>query len=391
MGIHGLSKLIADKAPEAIKENEIKNYFGRKVAIDASMSLYQFMIAVTGRAGGGEGMMQGLTDESGETTSHLQGMFNRTIKMIQYGIKPIYVFDGKPPTFKGEELSRRAKKREEAEESMKEAVEAGDLEAQEKFSKRTVRVSKKQNEEAKRLLKLMGVPIIEAPCEAEAQCARMAAAGLVWATGSEDMDSLTLGTPIMLRHLTFSEARKMPIKEIHLDKVLDGLKFTMDQFIDLCILLGCDYCDTIRGVGPVRALELIKQYGSIDEILKHLDTTKYPVPENFNYEAVRGYFKEPEHLDTKTIELKWDQPDEEGIVEFLVKEKSFNEERVRNAIAKLKKSKSTSVQGRLTSFFGEPTVVKRKVEEKVDPKKKGKTGKNSSPASKSKSPMGKKR
>lgn len=130
-----------------------------------------------------------------------------------------------------------------------------------KFAKRSVRVTKEHNEDCKKLLRLMGVPIIEAPCEAEAQCAAMVRAGKVlhgalcasvtlpqvYATGTEDMDALTLGTPILIRHLTFSEARKIPIKEIYLDKVLAGLGFTMDQFIDLCILLGCDYCDTIKG------------------------------------------------------------------------------------------------------------------------------------------------
>ena len=70
MGIKDLSKLIADAAPFAIKENEIKNYFGRKVAIDASMSLYQFLIAV--RSDGAQ-----LTNADGETTSHLMGTFYR--------------------------------------------------------------------------------------------------------------------------------------------------------------------------------------------------------------------------------------------------------------------------------------------------------------------------
>jgi len=87
---------------------------------------------------------------------------------------------------------------------------------------------------------------------------------VVFATGTEDMDSLTFGTPILLRHLTYSEARKQPIKEIHLTKVLEELKLNMDEFIDLCILLGCDYCDSIRGIGPVRALELIRQHKTIE-------------------------------------------------------------------------------------------------------------------------------
>jgi len=369
---------IADNAPSAIKEEEIKNFFGRKIAIDASMSLYQFLIAVRPD----QNSMVGLTDDSGETTSHLVGMFQRTVRLVNNGIKPVFVFDGKPPQLKSGELAKRTKKREEAEESKKDAVESGDQEAMAKFAKRTVRVTQKHNDDCKKLLRLMGIPIVEAPTEAEAQCSVMAKAGLVYATGSEDMDSLTFETPVLLRHLTFSEARKMPIKEIHLAKVLQELNFTMDQFIDLCILLGCDYCDSIRGIGPVRALDLMKKHGSLEEVIKNLDTTKYPLPESFDYKSVRLLFKEPDVTDPNTLDLKWTDPDEEGLLEFLVKEKGFNEDRVKNGIAKLKKSRGTSVQGRITSFFGEPTLNKRKREEeeadsKSSKKNKGKADKKS--------------
>jgi len=285
---------------------------------------------------------------------------------------------------KSDELAKRREKREEAEEGKKEATEAGDTETVAKMAKRTVKVTKQHNEEAKKLLRLMGIPVVDAPCEAEAQCAAMAAAGVVYGTGSEDMDSLTLGTPILIRHLTFSEARKMPIKEIYLKQALDEMKFTMDQFIDLCILLGCDYCDSIRGIGPVRAFELMKKHGSLEEVIKNLDTKKYTVPENFEYVAVRKLFQQPEVTDPAKLELKWTDPDEEGLIQFLVKEKGFADDRVRNGVAKLKKSRGTSVQDRLTSYFGNPTVVKRKKEdEKVDPKsKKGKGGKPSKMAKK---------
>merc|ERR1712038_594131 len=122
MGIQGLSKLIGDEAPNAIKEGEIKNYFSRKVAIDASMSLYQFLIAVR-QDGGAQ-----LTNESGETTSHLMGMFYRTIRMVDNGIKPVYVFDGKPPQMKAGELEKRKEKREEAENALAKAKEEGNME-----------------------------------------------------------------------------------------------------------------------------------------------------------------------------------------------------------------------------------------------------------------------
>lgn len=355
MGIKSLSQVLGDEAPDSMKEYTMKNFEGRRIAIDASMSMYQFLIAVRPGPDGGT-----LTNDVGETTSHLQGMFYRTIKMLSNGIKPVFVFDGKPPTLKTGELAKRAARKREAESGLEEAKETGGAEEALKFAKRSVRVTKEHNEECKKLLRLMGVPVVEAPCEAEATCAALAKAGKVYATATEDMDALTLGTPILIRHLTFSEARKIPIKEISLPRVLEGLKLTEDQFIDMCILLGCDYCESIKGIGPKKSFELIQKYKCIEEILKHLDSKKYVVPESFPYEAVRYLFKNPEVVDTTTVEFKWGDPDEEGLKQFLVEEKGFNEKRVADSIEKLKKSKTTTVQSRLTTFFGNPTTIKRK-------------------------------
>jgi flap endonuclease-1 len=173
MGITNLAKLIGDCAANAIKENEMKNYFGtfflffyfillkfikilkgRKIAIDASMCIYQFLIAV--RQDG-----NALTNENGETTSHLMGMFYRTIRLMDNGIKPLYVFDGKPPTLKGGELQKRKERRAEAEENLEKATEAGDAESVEKFSRRLVKVTTEHADDCRKLLKLMGVPYVD--------------------------------------------------------------------------------------------------------------------------------------------------------------------------------------------------------------------------------------
>ncbi|CRL04575.1 CLUMA_CG017644, isoform A [Clunio marinus] len=361
MGIQGLSKLIADCAPFAIKETEIKNYFSRKIAIDASMCLYQFLIAV--RAEGAQ-----LTSASGEPTSHLMGTFYRTIRLLENGIKPVYVFDGKPPDLKGGELTKRAERREEAQKALDKATEAGDQAEIEKFNRRLVKVTKEHNNEAKELLTLMGVPYIEAASEAEAQCAAMVKAGKVYGVATEDMDALTFGSTVLLRHMTFSEARKMPVQEIHIDKVLKGLELSQEEFIDLCILLGCDYCDTIRGIGPKKAFEFITKHRSIEEILKNIDRKKYQVPEDWNYEKARQLFKTPEVLDSAEIDLKWKEPDEEGLVNFLCGDRQFSEERIRSGAKKIMKSLKTATQGRLDSFFkvlpSTSPAPKRKTEEK---------------------------
>lgn len=168
-------------------------------------------------------------NESGETTSHLMGMFYRTLRIVDNGIKPLYVFDGAPPKLKSGELAKRFQRKNEATEAHEEAKETGTAEEVEKFSRRTVRVTREHNDECKRLLTLMGVPYIVAPTEAEAQCAVLAKAGKVYAAASEDMDTLCFDSPILLRHLTFSEQRKEPIQEFHLDRVLAGLGMEQDQ------------------------------------------------------------------------------------------------------------------------------------------------------------------
>ncbi|XP_062916203.1 flap endonuclease 1 [Mobula hypostoma] len=372
MGIQGLAKLIGDVAPAAVKEQQMKSYFGRKVAIDASMSIYQFLIAV--RQDGNV-----LQSEDGETTSHLMGMFYRTIRIIENGIKPVYVFDGKPPQLKAGELSKRSERRAEAEKQLANAQETGDTENIERFNKRLVKVTQQHNDECKRLLRLMGVPYIEAPCEAEASCAALVKAGKVYAVATEDMDALTFGTSILLRHMTASEAKKLPIQEFHLNKVLQEAGLTQEQFVDLCILLGSDYCESIRGIGPKRAIDLIRQHKSIEEIVKHIDTSKYTLPEDWMYKEARQLFLEPEVVQAESVELKWTEPDEEQLVAFMCGEKQFSEDRIRSGAKKLQKSRQGSTQGRLDDFFkvtGTLTSGKRK-----EPEPKGSAKKKSKSAS----------
>ena len=371
MGILGLSKLLCDKAPSAVKENEIKNYFGRKVAIDASMAVYQFLIAI--RQDGNQ-----LTNDDGEVTSHLAGLFYRTIRLLDNGIKPVFVFDGKPPQMKSGELAKRAERREEAEKQLAKAQEAGEAEDIDKYSRRLVKVTREHMSDCKKLLRLMGIPVVEAPTEAEAQCALLVKSGKVYATATEDMDALTFHSSRLLRHMTFSEARKMPIQEFVYDRVLSELEMSHEQFVDLCILLGCDYCDSIRGVGPKRAFDLIKQHKSIEEILKHIDTKKYTIPQDWVYKEARSLFLTPDVTPAENVVLKWTDPNEEEIVEFMVQQKGFNEERIRNGVKKIIKSRQQSTQGRLDDFFKlKPSngITKRKSDGKGknEPAKKKKT------------------
>jgi len=276
MGIKQLNKLLSDEAPECMKMSLLTSLNGRKIAIDASMSIYQFLIAV--RQGGEGNVHQQLTNEAGETTSHIQGMFNRSVRYLQEGIKPVYVFDGKPPSLKSGELLKRREKRQKAEEELKKAKETGDTELENQQNKRLVRAGTKENDDCKKLLRLMGLPVIEAPCEAEAQCAALCKEGKVYASATEDMDCLTFATPVLLRKMTFANKANAEIQVLDYKKAVEGLKLTHDEFVDLCILLGCDYCDSIKGIGPASAIKLIREHKNIETILKHLNRDKYKIP-----------------------------------------------------------------------------------------------------------------
>lgn len=367
--------MLKEHCPDAVKEGEIKNQFGRKVAIDASMSLYSFLVAVRSEG-------QQLMSETGETTSHLMGLFYRTLRIVDNGIKPVYVFDGAPPKLKSGELAKRFQRKSEAQESHEEAKETGTAEDVEKFSRRTVRVTREHNEEARRLLKLMGVPFIIAPTEAEAQCAVLARAGKVYAAASEDMDTLTFNSPVLLRKLTFAEQRKEPIQEIHLDKVLQGLEMEYEMFIDLCILLGCDYVDPVKGIGPKVALDLIRKHKTLEDVVEHIKTTeKYTLPDDWPYKEARLLFLEPDvrSAEDPLCDFKWENPDVDGLIKFLVEEKGFSEDRVRSGAARLQKNLKSSQQARLEGFFKvkektdeEKASLKRKNEEKLEAQKKQK-------------------
>jgi flap endonuclease-1 len=406
---------------------ELKSLHGRKIAIDASMAIYQFLIAVrTGNHNNNPAAM--LTNEDGDPTSHIQGMFNRTIRFLTEGIRPVYVFDGKPPSFKSGELLKRREKREKAEVALKMAEEEGNVEEQDKQNKRLVRAGTKENQDCMKLLELMGVPIIKAPCEAEAQASALAKSGLVYATGTEDMDALTFGTPNLLRKMTFANASKSMIQQLDYKTAVEGLELTHEQFVDLCILLGCDYCDTIRGVGPKTALKLLREHGNIENILKTLDRTKYGIPDAWipeeiiaklkaqekeeadssadenttpkkdsendkdnddnkpvpAYVQARHLFLHHEVLDKATCEeqLKWKACQPEALTKFLVEQQGFNPDRVASSIQKLQEAfkQHGKTQKRLDSYFS----VKPKDPSQVAAKRKALKEKNKVNAKKTK-------
>lgn len=368
------------------------------------MAIYQFLIAV--RSGGPGQQSFQLTNADGETTSHVQGLLSRTIRFMTEGLQPVFVFDGKAPELKSGELLKRREKREKAESALKAAVEESNVEEQNRQSKRLVRAGRKENEDCQKLLRLMGVPVVMSPCEAEAQASHLARTGQVYACGTEDMDALTFRTPFLVRKMTFAGASKSAVQIMEYEKAVAGLGLTHEQFVDLCIMLGCDYCDTIKGVGPKTALKLIREHGNIETILKTIDRKKYTVPdawvpneksaevsdqdeesppapaEDEKQEAVPAYVMARnlflEHPVEDKVELKWKPCQKDELTKFLVDEMGFSPDRVASSIEKLQKAYQANrkPQSRMDSFFKPKPVdpakaAKMAAKRKAEAKKKG--------------------
>ncbi|TBU08592.1 flap endonuclease 1 [Hamiltosporidium tvaerminnensis] len=344
MGIKQLSQVILKYNKQSIRERSIGYYSGKRIAIDASLCLYQFLIAVRS-----EGMVLNAAD--GETTSHLVGLFYRSIRLIENGIKPIFVFDGKPPHMKFEELQKRSEKRIKADEEYVKAVEKGDLGKMEMYDKRKTKVTIKHVEDCKKLLSYMGIPYVNAPSEAEAFCAYLCINKHVDAVGTEDMDALTFATPILLRNLTASESKKLPIKEYNFKGILRDLELTDSEFIDMCILLGCDYCESIKGIGPQKALSLIKKYQNIENILQN--ETSLEIPDEWKYKDARIIFEELVNLpcEEELPNFKYGAVNKEAIIDFLVVKNGFSEERVKKGLERLILAQKKGKTQRLDDFF----------------------------------------
>jgi flap endonuclease-1 len=307
---------------------------GKSIAFDGNNILYQFLAIIRGEDS------EPLYDAQGRITSHLSGLIYRNSNLVEAGVKVAFVFDGEPPELKRAEIERRRESRSEAQAKYRKAVERGAVEEARKYAQRAVSMSNIVVQDAKRLLSLMGIPWIQAPSEGEAQSAYMAAKGDVWAAGSQDFDSLLFGAPRLVRNLSITGRRKLPNKKLYikiepelieLGGMLNELSITREQLIDIGVLTGTDFNpDGVRGIGPKKALSLIKRYGLLEEVLPHLEDAVFPYP----IESIRKIFLKPPVTDN--YRLEWRPPDEEGILEFLCTEHSFNRERVSKAIEKLK-------------------------------------------------------
>lgn len=294
-------------------------------------------------------------DSRGNTTSHLVGLFSRTTSFLQKGMKPVFVFDGKPPKLKQKTQEERKSLKLEAEKKYLAAKKRDDKEEMKKYASRTSRLTKELVEESKELVSLLGLPIVQAPSEGEAQATHIVKEDKGFAVGSQDFDSLIHGAPKLARNLSISGKRKTSkvgygtIKPelIDLSENLNNLGIDQNQLIALAMIIGTDYNPGgIKGVGPKNALKLVKRYKTnFDSLFAEVEWNNY-----FDFEWSEVYYLIKKMPVTDNYELKWENIDNEKIYRLLVDEHDFSEQRVKSSLEKLKKETSKKQQKSLGDF-----------------------------------------
>ena len=305
---------------------------GRTLAVDGNSELYQFLALIRLRDG------TPLKDSKGRTTSHLSGLFYRTTRLIaEHRLMLVFVFDGTPPVRKAQEIEKRRAIRTRYEEERAAALERGD--AAQAYSKATMtsRLTRDMVAEARELLRLMGIPTVQAPSEAEAQAAHMAATGSeVFAAASKDYDALLFGAPTLVRFLTISGKEFLPTQgtfrpivpeTLVLARLLERWGITREQLVDLALLVGTDFNEGVSGIGPKKALKLVQQYTRIENMP---DEIRRAAGDDELLNDVRRIFLQPAVTDSFTVASS--EPDFDGVVRFLCDEREFSRERVTGAL-----------------------------------------------------------
>lgn len=321
---------------------ELEDLKGKKLAIDAFNILYQFLSTIRQQ----DGAL--LMDSKGNVTSHLSGIFYRTINLLEAGILPCFVFDGKAPEEKQRVQESRELIREEARKKHAEAIDKEDLEEARKYAQQTSRLTREMISESKELISAMGLPWVQAPAEGEAQASYMCRKGDVWAVASQDYDSLLFAAQRLVRNLTISQKKKVAGKEaytkteielIDLSETLNYLQLDIEGFVKMALLIGTDYNPGgVSGIGPKTALKVVRE-GKFDEY-------KSQIPGGAD--KLKNLFLKPYVI--KDYDLDWKKPNPDKIKEILVSRHDFSEERVDSALKRIEAGAEKQKQKGLGDF-----------------------------------------
>jgi flap endonuclease-1 len=286
-------------------------------------------------------------DNKKRITSHLSGLFYRNIALLSEGIKLVYVFDGEYNVLKNRTHEIRQEAKIVAADKYEKAKEEEDVEGMGKYARGFVKLEPGMVEESKELLEAMGIEVVQAPGEGEMQAAHLVKDGEAFAVGSQDYDALVVGGRKLIQNLTLARKRKtvsgyVEIRPeiIEYERVLNELGIDADQFICLAILVGTDFNPGgVRGIGPKKALALVKQRKYPVEIFREVEHQL-----EFNWQDVFEIFKKPNVHDFK---VKFPKVNEDKIISILVGEHDFSEERVVKNLDKLHQLKKQSAQQKL--------------------------------------------
>lgn len=340
---------------EIVEKNElnVSDLKGKILCVDAFNTLYQFISTI--RQPDGTPLM----DDSKRITSHLSGIFYRNIALLSEGIKLVYVFDGKAPDLKAKTHKKRKEARDIAEEKYRKAESMEDDVMMKKYSSQLLRLDDEMIRESKELLESMGIAIVQAPSEGEAESAYLAKKNKeVYACVSQDYDSLLFGAPKLIRNLTVSRRKKTSRGYIEVKPEILDLEFLLnewginiDKLICLGILVGTDYNPKgVPRIGQKKALDLVRKFETPEEIFESVREKIEELPEEdkFNWKEIFELFKNPE---SKDFEFVFPKINKDKIKEILVERHNFSEERVEKQLERLKELAKKNSQTGLNKWF----------------------------------------
>jgi len=328
------------------KEISFAELRGKIVCVDAFNTLYQFLSTI--RQVDGTPLM----DDKKRITSHLSGLFYRNVALLSEDIKLVYVFDGKPPELKLKTHKKREGSRDLAKEKYEEAKQAEDFAGMRRYGSQLIRLDDEMIKESKELLRAMGIAVVQAPSEGEAEAAYLARVKKeVYASVSQDYDSLLFGTPNLIQNLTLARRKKtfsgyIEVKPelIELERVLNSLEINLDQLICLGILIGTDYNPKgVPGIGQKKALQLVQKFKQPVLIFKEVEQQIHSLPEEDQFDW-KDIFELFHKHNVKDVDFKFEKVNEAKIKKILVEEHNFSEQRVDKQLERLRDIKEKQKQ-----------------------------------------------
>jgi flap endonuclease-1 len=324
MGIKSLTQTIKKNSPNTITNENLYKLSGKKVAVDASLVIYQQLHK------GPSGKL--FTNSNGKVTNHITGLFYKIMNYISLNIEMIFVFDGKPPDNKQLCINERKEKSKKA---LEKAETCQNEEEKLKLKKASLRITGQMINDVKKLLNLLGVSYIHPDGEAEAYASELCRMGYVDYVLTEDMDTMVYGCPRIIRNCVDKNLKRKDIVSIFTyEKILSDLEISEDKFIEFCILCGCDYCPSVPKVGNITALKLIKKHKDINDIVKN---TSYDFPEGYldTFKAAKeNFFIFKDNINSDDIKLVTSEVNIDELRNFLVNDIEMSDKRVQNSLKK---------------------------------------------------------